>query len=136
MKYQKKTKPALWKQMQDESKPASYSQHEWLNGMPPAPKRRIRHTSTARAKQLREYRTRSQLFLKLNFNCLGCIARGFKFQSRATEIHHSRGRTGTLLNESKYWKPVCSDCHRWIHLHPEAARLAGLICEVGKWNSR
>ena len=43
---------------------------------------------------------------------------------RATEIHHTRGRGGYLLDMST-WLAVCPWCHRYIHDHPREARERG-----------
>ena len=54
---------------------------------------------------------------------------------RSTEVHHSRGRTGSLLLDTRFWFAVSHDGHRWIHDNIEAARQRGLICEKGFWGS-
>jgi hypothetical protein len=52
----------------------------------------------------------------------------------ATDVHHSAGRAGGLLLNSKLWIPLCRDCHNWVHLHPKAACEAGFNCPKGCWN--
>lgn len=51
---------------------------------------------------------------------MGCL-------NRSTEIHHIKGRSGKLLNDTNHWLGVCRDCHRWIHDHPNAARKLGVL---------
>lgn len=46
-------------------------------------------------------------FLILNPLCVCC-------GNLATEIHHAAGRSNDLLLEKKYWKPICSGCHRLV----------------------
>lgn len=38
---------------------------------------------------------------------------------KATDIHHTVGRTGKLLTERKYFLAVCRACHSWIENHPQ-----------------
>lgn len=53
---------------------------------------------------------------------------------RSTEIHHTKGRTGSLLCDERYWKATCAAGHWWIGSHPMQARELGLLCDVGDWN--
>ncbi len=59
------------------------------------------------------------------------------------EVHHQRGRVGALLNDQRFWIPLCRRCHRNVHDHPDASRilrvLVGdqwmpLLCARGDWN--
>lgn len=43
----------------------------------------------------------------------------------ATEIHHMKGRTGTLLTDRKYMLPVSREGHVWIEMNPEEAKAKG-----------
>ena len=61
-------------------------------------------------------------FMKDNPACKAGLSNCTK---KATEIHHKKGR-GILLNEVKYFLPVCSTCHKWIELHPKEAVKEGL----------
>ncbi len=51
---------------------------------------------------------------------------------RATECHHVRGRTGTLLIDKRFWIPVCTAGHAWIHEEIQAARAQGFIQKWGQ----
>jgi pullulanase/glycogen debranching enzyme len=44
----------------------------------------------------------------------------------STDVHHKRGRIGTLLTDIKYWLAVCRHCHDWIEKHPEESKEKGL----------
>lgn len=48
------------------------------------------------------------------------------YVSRATSVHHVRGR-GRFLLEPKTWLAVCEPCHRYIHDHPAWAREQGFL---------
>jgi hypothetical protein len=51
-------------------------------------------------------------------------------QNRSNQVHHQRGRTGTLMLNTQFWTAICDKCHRWIHDHPASARTEGLL---GPW---
>lgn len=57
---------------------------------------------------------------------------------RATEIHHMRGKIGSLLCDIRYFKAVSSFCHRAIEDKPKEAKERGLsesrLCKVDKLN--
>ena len=52
----------------------------------------------------------------------------------ARDIHHTRGRAGSLLSDWRYWMALCRPCHDWVAEHPVDARSEGLLCAEGKWN--
>ena len=89
----------------------------------------IRRVSKKRAAELKEYKLKRNVFLTLNKRCQCC-----NFEN-ATDVHHSRGKIGRLLNETKYWFALCRNCHRQVTDNPIWARAKGLLCEKGKWNS-
>lgn len=39
-------------------------------------------------------------------------------RSKATDVHHQRGRDGYLLLDTRYWMFVCRPHHRYITDHP------------------
>lgn len=51
------------------------------------------------------------------------------------EVHHSRGRVGTLLLDTRFWIATTPAVHQMIHDDPKWARDNGLLCQVGQWNS-
>jgi hypothetical protein len=52
----------------------------------------------------------------------------------ATEVHHRRGRVGTLLIDTRFWMAVSRVVHGLIHRQPATARSEGWIAPTGKWN--
>ena len=85
---------------------------------------------------MRDYSELRRLYLDANPYCLACGLLGFqKRRHYATQIHHKNGRGGTLLCETKYWVGVCQEAHDTIGAQPNLAREAGLLCEVGEWNT-
>lgn len=69
-------------------------------------------------------------FLKLNPICdwPGC-------DKPSTDIHHHRGKVGRLLCDDRHFKSVCRHHHHIVHSSPAEARKAGMLCEVGQWNT-
>ena len=88
----------------------------------------IRKVSRAMAKRLREYAKKRGPFLE-GKRC--AVFPG----NVATEIHHIRGRTGTLLLDSRYWLPVSRAGHYWIDTHRKEAQEKGWLAQLGQWNS-
>jgi hypothetical protein len=43
----------------------------------------------------------------------------------ATDIHHKKGRSGTLFLDTRYWMAVCRACHSWVDLNSAAAEDLG-----------
>lgn len=41
----------------------------------------------------------------------------------ATDIHHKKGRVGTLFLDDSEFLAVCRMCHAWIETHPAEAKL-------------
>lgn len=52
----------------------------------------------------------------------------------ATEVHHIRGRLGTLLLDKRFWLAVNRKTHDWIRDNPEKARYLGFLCQRGEWH--
>ena len=52
----------------------------------------------------------------------------------ARDIHHTAGRTGSLLLDESKWYAVCGNCHSFVHTFIKRARDLGLIAPVGEWN--
>lgn len=55
---------------------------------------------------------------------------------RATEIHHVRGRLGTLLLDERFWLPVSRRGHQWIDANRRAAQERGWLAQKGEWNEQ
>ena len=93
--------------------------------MPKQPMARVRAMSGRRKRELSRYAELRDEFLKKHPLCdrEGC-------SKKSTEVHHTRGRFGVLLNHVEYWVALCPDCHRWVHNFPESAKAEGLF---GPW---
>jgi hypothetical protein len=104
----------------------------------------------AAARKARKYATEAAVFLDDHHQCAACVPVHFDGQmchrlksEPATDIHHTHGRLGELLNYKPWWLPVCRACHLWIHGNPLAARLIQargfdlrLLCGEGEWNTK
>jgi hypothetical protein len=58
---------------------------------------------------------------------------GWPCCNRLNEVHHTRGRAGSLLLDERFWLALSKQGHRWVHENPEEARAHGWICEPGDW---
>lgn len=65
-----------------------------------------------------------------------CIVQMLVFDriARAIQVHHWRGRIGSLLMDQRFWLPCSAEGHYWIHANPKAAKLCGLIAGGKAWN--
>ncbi len=98
------------------------------------PRKPIRKVSAERSNRLRVYHGKRKLFLTAYTGC------GVFPKLQATEIHHTRGRIGRLLNMTEFWVPVSRKGHDWINANPAEARNRTwyglpLLCAVGQWNT-
>ncbi len=59
---------------------------------------------------------------------------GHAICARLNEVHHKRGRLGSLQRDRRFWLAVSKQGHRWIHANLEAARERGWVCAIGQWN--
>ena len=97
-------------------------------------RRELSPVSKARWREKRRYSALKKSFLRLHLWC------GVMPLHRATQVHHSRGRLGALLTDTRYLVPVSVEGHAWIHANPDKARSTSwmgipLLCEKGKWNT-
>lgn len=96
----------------------------------------IRAKSKLRQEQMRQYHRQRQIYLLVHPVCevhslVWGADPGLHYSK---DIHHVRGRIGTLLLEEQFWKACCRECHDWIGLHPTLARERGLLAPLGQWN--
>lgn len=136
MNYQRKTKPALWMDAFPEQVRPKASN-----------RKQIKSRTKDRAKEEALYRSESAEWLRnvrrRGDKCpvvasipelrQGCRY-GWPTCNRITEVHHMRGRAGTLLRDKRFWLGVSKAGHRWIHSHVAEARRRGWICAAGQWN--
>lgn len=98
--------------------------------------KRINPVSKRQQQRFREYRKVRKEFLREHPVCECCRVINLNpILHRATEIHHVRGRIGSLLCDTRFFKATCFQAHHWIGHHPQEARKLGLLCELGKWNT-
>lgn len=95
---------------------------------PPKRKKRINPISPKKKEINALYAKRKRLYLKLHPICEAC------HKAKATDLHHSRGRSGQLLVLAQYFQALCSTCHRWVHDNPKEAQAKGLLAGPGDWN--
>lgn len=76
--------------------------------------------SERRRADMKRYMASREKFLGANPLCGSCG----KAPSR--DIHHARGRAGSLLLDQSYWIAVCRPCHDWIGRNPKEAVKLGL----------
>lgn len=81
---------------------------------------------------MREYRRLKERFL--SGTPTDCRCKFPNCQKPAEEIHHTRGRAGTLLLDWRFWVGMCAKHHRWVGDNPVEARGLSLLCEAGQWN--
>jgi hypothetical protein len=80
----------------------------------------IRPVSKKRQKDNKEYTRLMKEFLLEHPKCTVC-------HGAATEIHHSCGRQGKRLTDVKFFKQLCSPCHRRVHDNPQWAKENNLL---------
>lgn len=99
---------------------AQIASGEWKPKQPKA----IKHRSDRRAKQERQYLTKTRPeFLGANPWCMAKVeCKGLP----AVEIHHMEGRIEDLLNDKSKMIGLCVDCHRWAEANPEAAKVLNI----------
>ena len=80
----------------------------------------IRKKSEKREIEEREYLKRKKEYLKESPKC-----QVLKCHRNATDIHHKKGRAGSLYLDVAHWMGVCRSCHRWIEDNPAMAKAFG-----------
>jgi len=101
-----------------------------------APRRRQPVSKQSRIGRIKTeiYRVLRLQFLERNRWCRVCLFVPYSPRLRAaTQVHHSRGRDGTLIIDERFFVPVSDAGHDWIQRNPAAARRAGLLCKRGQW---
>ena len=81
---------------------------------------RIKSVSDKKLTELKEYRKKRDSFMK------GKLCEFPECKERATDLHHAKGRTGSLLTDERYFKALCRTHHMYIEQKPELAKELGL----------
>jgi hypothetical protein len=111
--------------------------------------KRIRHRTSKRAAEEKLYRIEAAAFLAaavargetcpILFEAIKTGLKdwnyGFLIDDTVTQIHHMRGRRGSLLRDQRHWLAVSAAGHDWIERHKEEARRHGWLCEKGLFNT-
>lgn len=126
---QRKHGPALWVSLRDAKKPAQAQSATKPVKTPPRARRSARRRSKRMAKLMAYYRERKASFLNAYPKCAV-----YKWEF-ANQIHHIRGRAGTLLLDERFWIAVSISGHALIHDDIERARRMLYICPRGEWNT-
>lgn len=84
--------------------------------------------AVAKRRERRIYSRDSNRFVVLAFRC------AVYPQLRALSTHHVFGRANELLHWQPGWLATSQYGHRWIHDHPEEARVKGWLAPAGLWN--
>lgn len=135
----KEKRRALWTQSAGGLKPNGWKDSGWTKQTGPsgkrsstssAPTRRsgMRRRSKQLESQMRLYRERVVLFLMRNRRCAVFPSK------RATQVHHVRGRQGSLLLDERFWLQVSAEGHDKIHRELNWARAKGFLAKWGEWN--
>tara|TARA_R110000744_G_scaffold195512_2_gene314591 strand:+ start:650 stop:1078 length:429 start_codon:yes stop_codon:yes gene_type:complete len=125
-------KPCARKECENEFKPyrttdkyCSYnctrkSKEKSLDGKKPINKTKIPQQSASMIKKLTKYSKLKKAFLALPENKF-CPITG----KAADQIHHKKGRIGSLLLDTRFWLAVSHDGHRKIEEKPDWAKEMG-----------
>lgn len=84
------------------------------------PRQKIKPMSDKRKTESEIYSDKREQFLLTRwcaYHGHGCIP---------TTVHHSKGRTGTLYLDERYWKALCMVAHEWVEKNPDKAKDLGL----------
>ena len=87
-------------------------------------KQPIARVSDKRSKEERIYAGKRVIFLAKNPTCQANLP-GICVR-KSCEVHHKKGRVGKLYLDENFWLAACSECHKWIELHPIEAKTLGL----------
>ncbi len=104
-------KGALWKQMPQYASKTIEAPKKHIHGSKKtlAARKPVRQVSHSMKKRLVEYGKAKRLFLHDHPWCQEC------FTSKATDLHHRKGRLGKLLTDPMYFMALCRTCHRFYH---------------------
>jgi hypothetical protein len=147
--YVKKGRPALWQTaFPDQIRPNKPKSAKSIKRTPiKRTQTRIKPVSDTKASERRLYAKEARKFVSeavgRGERCpvVASIADlrdgnryGWPISDKLTEIHHSRGRLGSLLRDQRFWIAMSKAGHRWVHSNIPEARQRGWICEAGQWN--
>lgn len=99
---------------------------------PIARRKPVNKVSPKRAAEQRVYTVQKREFLKWHPLCEAQLCG--EVQNLSCDVHHIRGRAGTLYLDVRHWLAVCRPCHDWIHNNRKQAVKLGLLAPPELWN--
>ncbi len=93
----------------------------------------VRSRSKRMSVAMKLYVKERAAFLKEHWTCWAC---GYlhTLVQRSRDIHHTRGRIGSLLLDKRYWVALCRAHHDRVGTDKPWARAMGLLPPLGGWN--
>lgn len=86
-------------------------------------KKPIKQISDSLKKENEIYKAEKSKYMKEHPICeAGVICNK---QNPSQDIHHKKGRIGSLLSDKKYFLAVCREDHEWIENNPKEAKKLG-----------
>jgi len=82
---------------------------------------RIKSVSDKKLVELRDYRKIRDEYLADHKVCQHPDCKNL-----SEDLHHAKGRVGSLLTDVRFFKALCRSCHRWVEENPEGAKALGL----------
>lgn len=99
----------------------------------------IKSRSQSEEVRMAVYRPIAEMFKLIHPRCQCCtVVEAFELRVAriqpgfTDDVHHKFGREGLMLFDTRHWLAVCRTCHGWIHAHPTASKMLGLIGKDGK----
>ena len=112
-----KTCWAKYKSSESSSSPKPYN----LQQKDESVLKRIKSVSDKKLIELAEYRIVRDIYLKDHPIC-----EFYTCDCREVELHHAKGRVGSLLTDIRYFKSLCREHHIFIEKNPVLAKEMGL----------
>lgn len=100
--------------------------HQYLRTDKKKPKKSISPFSEKMLEGLKVYKVERLKYLEKHPIC---EAKTNDCTKEAQQIHHKKGRIGSLLTDPAYFLAVCHQCHVYIEVHPEEAKENGWSLE-------
>jgi hypothetical protein len=82
---------------------------------------RIKSVSDKKLVELKQYRLLRDEYLATHKVC-----EHPECSNPSEDLHHAKGRLGSLLTDTRYFKALCRKCHRWVEENPTDAKSMGL----------
>jgi len=86
-----------------------------------SPAYRIKSVSDKKLVELKQYRVVRDEYLATHKVC-----EHPECSNPSEDLHHAKGRVGSLLTDTRYFKALCRKCHRWVEENPTDAKSMGL----------